>query len=118
MVCTAWSLRMGRSPTTTVVVVLVKESLDQVVVELIEVREAETEGEENHKAFLETADIADVVEEAVDVAVDAVQVQVEFEGDLQVHVVGELVRPRRLVLITKYPAIVLRQRAELVVVVL
>ena len=95
-----------------------EEPLDQEVLHVKKLAKDEEELKEDVDPLIESTNITDPVKDAVDVAVHPVKSKIKLERNLQVHIVGELVRPHELVLVAVHILVILRQRAKLIVGVL
>ena len=94
------------------------KTFDHEVVKLIELDKGQDQAEKYHEALVKTPDIADPVQNTVHIPINPVQIKVELPRHLHVHIVRELVRPILLMLVAKYPPIIFRQLAKLIVCVL
>ena len=93
-------------------------ALYQVVVEFVELEEAEDHHQEEVESLVEPSNVADPVQQTVDIPIDSVKVQVKLKSDLQMHPVRKLVRSHRLVNVCENLLFVLCEPAELEDVIL
>jgi len=92
--------------------------LNEEVVKLVELEEGKDDSESHAQTLVETTDVADPVENAVHVAIDPVESEIELEGDLRVYVVREFVRSKLFKTVGENVNLVLRNLTELPVRVL
>ena len=71
-------------------------ALYQVVIELVELKEAKHNHQEQVEAFIEPTNITDPVQQTIDISVDSVEIQIKLKRDLQMDPIRELVWSHRL----------------------